>query len=65
MAPPNTKRKMSRNMMDVTALTTSSCGVRTNWRIVRPAKVLAVAHAVGGGRCAGDAVAAMFMRGLR
>jgi hypothetical protein len=37
IAPPNTKRKISRNMIEVTALTTSSCGVRTNWRMVRPA----------------------------
>ena len=37
MAPPNTKRKISRNMIDVRAFTTSSCGVRMNCLIVRPA----------------------------
>ena len=30
-------------MIDVSAPTTSSCGVRTNWRSVRPANVAAVA----------------------
>ena len=42
IAPPNTKRKMSRNIVDVRAPTTMSWGVRTNWRSVRPANVVAV-----------------------
>lgn len=68
MAPPNTNRKMSRNIVDVTALTMSSCGVRTNWRTVRPAYVVAVAHTVGG--CAGGWMVASIpalrlIRGLR
>ena len=37
IAPPKTYRKISRNMMEVTELTTRSCGVRTNWLTVRPA----------------------------
>ena len=43
MAPPNTYRKMSRNIVDVTAPRAMSCGVRTNCLTVRPANDVAVA----------------------
>ena len=41
---------MSRNIVEVSAPTTSSCGVRTNWRSVRPATVAAVSTTPARGR---------------